>query len=278
MKKKILLSFLVIIIVLVGIPNYGAKAEWNAISLKSHGNIIYKGNDGAVEIYSEDLALLQDEVFTLGNIFSPYNYSHNHQAEYININEQTHTIHCDECGSSMDIVNAHEAVSYDKYEIKYEGLIYIGYNYLCKCGYRWIKEPAHNLAYEIKDDKYHKVSCRLADTQYCINPAAAFDVKIHDLTVEPVDGNDHKLICYLCKYEKEEECDFTDHYEFNEDETEVNCFCICGNYIIEPYTELIDPIPPEESEDTETDKESSESKDTEGTRESERSISENNIL
>lgn len=63
MKKKIIF-LLAALVVFGGISVQYVTAEEKP-SLKSHGNIIYKSDEGTVMLFAEDLALLRSKIFSI---------------------------------------------------------------------------------------------------------------------------------------------------------------------------------------------------------------------
>lgn len=85
MRKKI--GVLMALLIFIGIP-LGVKAtsELGSSNIKSCGSIIYQDSSGSMELYAEDIALLQEKLSSVPNeIFDPVLYSHIHEWEYINV-------------------------------------------------------------------------------------------------------------------------------------------------------------------------------------------------
>ncbi len=232
MRKKI--GVLIALLVFIGLP-LAAKAtsESRNFNIKSCGNIIYRDNSGSIELYAEDIALLQEKLSSVPDkIFDPVIYSHMHVWEYIDINRNTHTRHCAGCGVSYDIISKHEAATIKKCIITYEGNEYPGHEKICKCGYAWREEMYHNMSYSMVDASHHTVSCALDGTDYC----GGFTVKEseHVRTAYPTSDKTHQIICDYCGFAGEtQECVFI--YEGDSgDLTQVQKYCECGNYITEP--------------------------------------------
>lgn len=68
MKKKImilLLSFFLVVVGVTGTRVQNVSAEMKAVTLKSHGNLVYQSDAGTVMFFEEDLALLRSKIFSL---------------------------------------------------------------------------------------------------------------------------------------------------------------------------------------------------------------------
>lgn len=236
MRKKIGIGVFAALLILIGIP-LAAKAdpERENSNIKSYGSIIYKDSSGSIELYAEDIALLQEKLASVPDeIFDPILYSHMHEWKYININRTTHTRHCDGCGSAYDIVSEHEAAVSKICTIMYDGQEYPGYERICRCGYIWKEEMYHNLIYSPADATYHTLSCALNGTDYC-RGLVAKDSE-HAGTVYPADKTHHQPICDYCGFVGEiRECVF-DYESIEDDENPdlVRKYCECWNYITEP--------------------------------------------
>lgn len=233
MRKKI--GVLMALLIFIGIP-LGVKAtsELGSSNIKSCGSIIYQDSSGSMELYAEDIALLQEKLSSVPNeIFDPVLYSHIHEWEYINVNRDTHTRHCAGCGSAYDMVSAHDVAASKVCTITYNGKEYPGYEKRCRCGYTWKEEMYHNLIYSPVDASYHILSCALDGTDYC--SGLSDEKSVHIITAFPIDESHHRLICDYCGFTGEtQECVFDyDSVEDNEDSTKVRKYCECGNYIIE---------------------------------------------
>lgn len=235
MRKKI--GIFAALLFFIGIPlAVKATYENGNSDIKSCGSIIYKDNSGSVELYAEDIALLQEKLASVPeDIFDPVLYSHMHEWEYINVNQYTHTRHCDGCGSSYDMVSAHNAVKSRICTITYEGKEYSGREKSCSCGYAWKEEMYHNLIYSPADATYHTLSCALDGTDYCSGLVA--EESEHITTAYPEeDAAHHRLVCDYCGFAGEmQACIFDyDSVEESEDPTLIQRYCVCGNYITEP--------------------------------------------
>lgn len=242
MKRNISKGILIVLVfVFVSIPCYAYAAdlvELPEINIGSYGSIVYQDANGSVEIYAEDIVLLQEKLESIPeDIFTPAFYSSIHDWQYIDKNEETHTRRCNICGTT--IRNMHIAMSYEENSFVYNYNMYDGYNFECKCGYVWQGERDHNYVYTPVDAGKHRVSCALNGTKYC-EGLEEYDEE-HVLDIEPDTDNTHKVTCSICLYEKDENCDFTEYFQ---DMTtgEERLICECGNYIVieeecEPFSE-----------------------------------------
>ena len=264
---------------LIGLPLLAKASEEKSSSIKSSGNIVYQSAAGSVELYTEDIAFLQERLASVPEkIFSPVLYSHSHSWKYIDITSKSHTKHCAGCGSAYDMIEAHKASTVRSCMISYEGEEYIGYKKVCECGYEWEEEMYHNLVYESKDESYHMVSCVLSGTAYCSGMISREEE--HSMMCYPTDESHHLQSCMECGFTgKEQECTFDNEIvEEDEDVEEIRKYCECGNYIIEsnnggdePIVEVPDPA----EDESETEQSAA---DPEETEESQETVSEGGIL
>lgn len=247
MKKGIGILFAMAIF--IGIP-VAVKASGASIiadeAINSYGSIIYEDANGSVRIYADDIALLQEKLASIPDeIFDPVLYSHAHVWEYVNVTDQGHTKHCAICGSKYDVVSNHMEAEAKECAISYNGEIYQGYEKICECGYKWEEESYHHLIYVQKDETYHTISCALEGTSYC----SGVDISDapHVMILQPVDALHHQNICGDCGYQGTiEECVFEVVEDMDEEldleETEgLRKYCACGNYLLEPETDVTDP-------------------------------------
>lgn len=68
MKKKIMILLLSLFLVFVGVTGtrvQNVSAEMKAVTLKSHGNLVYQSDAGTIMFFEEDLALLRSKIFSL---------------------------------------------------------------------------------------------------------------------------------------------------------------------------------------------------------------------
>lgn len=244
MKKRI--GILCAMAILTGIPVVAKAAagdyEADDTGIKSYGSIIYEDKNGSVKIYAEDIELLQEKLASIPDeIFDPVLYSHSHVWEYRDVTDQSHTKHCDICGSKYDVTNMHSEVSAKDCTITYGGYEYPGSEKTCECGYTWTEELAHTKVYTQKDGTYHIQSCALDGTPFCTGLEEA-DLP-HMITLVPTDGTHHQQKCFDCGYQGNiEECVF--EFDLPEElekayavEAEGRKYCVCGNYT----TDKIDP-------------------------------------
>lgn len=211
------------------------------IELKSYGNIIYEDENGTVQLYADDIALLKEKISSIPeDIFDAGIYSHVHEWKYINVNEETHTRTCEKCGSQHDITNTHKPVKSEECSLEYHSKIYDGYMNTCKCGYTWETEKTHTNTYSIVDETKHRVTCALSGTKYCAG-MEAYD-EGHTLSFVPKDNNTHAIRCELCSYEKTENCSYAK--EVQDENTGVKkLLCECGNYVVVTEDPEPDPDP-----------------------------------
>ena len=266
MRRKA--ALLLAAVLLIGLPLLTKASEERNSSIKSSGNIIYKSSDGSVELYAEDIALLQERLASVPDeIFSPVLYSHSHSWEYFDITSKSHTKHCAECG---DVIEKHKASIVSSCTISYGEKEYLGYKKSCKCGYEWEEEQFHNIVYESKNDSSHTLSCALSGTLFCSGMDSLeeehsmmsfamdqsyhmescagcgftnFIKKEHSMIYYATDESHHMESCAECDLEGEEqECSF-DEEVTEEDQEETRKYCKCGNYITESSSDGSEPIP-----------------------------------
>lgn len=253
-KKKGQLSLLIAALLGISIPCFAADGNNTAgiFFPKSHSTLKYQGADGTVELYGSDIRLLAEKISTIpDDPFDPDIYAHTHIWEYININADTHTKHCEECGSENDLTNRHTVSQKEGCDVTYGGKTYRLDKCTCECGYVWIAENTHNLIYVSVDDTEHSVACALDGSEYC--PGFRSYTEDHSIEIEAnADNTHHTLKCMSCDYEKEEECDYSSYSEVNEDGTEITWFCQCGNSKTEPYTDTGTDTPPDTEDDTDS--------------------------
>lgn len=235
-KKPVIIAITAIMILGIGTTCMAASSTDIITSVKSKNTLKYQGADGDVALYSSDIILLARKLSTIPDRpFDPGIYTHIHAWEYINVNDDTHTKHCPECGSENDITNTHVAIQRDACDINYGGNTYTLCKCTCECGHQWMEENSHNLAYESVSDTKHSISCALDGTEYCSGYRSYNEN--HSLGQIPDDNTHHTVKCSLCDYETTEECDFTDYSEVNEEGSEITWYCQCGNSKTEPYSD-----------------------------------------
>lgn len=224
-KKTIIITILILVFTLfICIPATAADASTDK-NIKSKNTLKFESAEGSIAIYSDDIRLLADKIYTMpAKTWSPSLYAHSHIWEYININTQTHTKHCSECGSQNDATINHKTSSAEPYDISYNGKKYGGNQYTCECGYQWVHEASHNYVYNETNATHHTVSCALNGTPYCDGLNAYQEM--HDFG-EPVikDATHHFIICKLCGAKITEKCVF----EVTNDGTDSTEYCLCGN-------------------------------------------------
>lgn len=231
-KKKAIATTILTGILALGISIRCIAA--GADDIQSHGTLIHQSGTESVAIYSSDISLLASKIFTIPDtVYDPLNYTHLHTWVYKDINDQTHTKYCTDCG--VELVNNHTASEKESCSITYGGDTYSGYLYTCACGYQWTVEAAHTYVYTYKDEALHTISCALAGTDYCTGCSEIDETHTFYLTACE-DGEHHTATCTYCGYEVTEECDFTYDYE-SDGENTIICYCECGNSITEVYND-----------------------------------------
>ncbi len=139
-----------------------------AKELAARGNLLYQDEDGKAGIYESDFLIL-DEKMSVDSTeaFGPDYYTHTHLWEYRDVNERTHTRHCAICGDEYDLVQNHKAESEEKCTIFAAEREVPGRRFICACGYRWEREAAHELTFDMVDETCHRSRCLLDGTAYC---------------------------------------------------------------------------------------------------------------
>lgn len=204
-----------------------ARAVWAMLS--SRGTLIYDESEKGAQIYAADFLLLRDKLESISNtVFEPTQYTHFHQWEYRDINEETHTRHCESCGSASDMVSAHRAQRREGCSIFYNGEEYPGIRYTCICGYQWEQEASHTLSFEAVDENVHRSRCCLDDTEYCPGYESVTEEHYAYFYKPCEDGIHHIKVCMDCGYRHEEECSFI----LSDSDGAANSGdrrCLCGN-------------------------------------------------
>lgn len=256
-------------------------AQAKGVELASRGNLIYRDNGTNPEVYGEDFTLLKEKLDSIPDeVFSPAYYAHVHLWEYRDVNERTHTKHCEQCGEAFDLTNMHLAMQEESCAITSQGKEYPGRQYSCECGRQWVLEAAHTLIFELVDETCHRSRCALDDTDYCQGYEPILEEHYAYYYVSESDGTHHKKNCLDCAYQTEEECEFTLESWDEEIEPDASVrYCACGNSRRIEGSEMAEPeaagseMP--ESETTESEKSENESEDKPNDSVSENSISEN---
>lgn len=182
-------------------------ATWTGLS--SRGSLVYQQEETGAHIYAADFLLLRDRLDTISDkVFEPACYTHTHQWEYRDIDERTHTRHCDSCGSAFDLVSAHKAEQRENCSIAYDGEEYPGIRYTCACGYQWEQEETHTLFFESAGEVGHRSGCRLGGTKFCPGYEPVMEEHYAYYYRPCADGSHHEKICMDCGYSTEEECCF----------------------------------------------------------------------
>lgn len=187
-----------------------ALSRTSDAGLSSQGNLVYEDRKTGAQIYTADFLLLKNKLDTIPDrAFEPARYTHSHQWEYLDINGETHTIHCEICGNAFDLVNAHRAERRESCSLSHDGAAHPGTRYTCVCGYQWVCETSHTLFFEPVDETGHRSKCRLDGTKFCpgYEPVTEEHYAYYYKPCE--DGSHHEKICLDCGYSHEEACSFT---------------------------------------------------------------------
>lgn len=245
-------------------------AQAKGVEVSSRGAIVYQNDSEKAEIYAADLLVLKEKLDTVSDeIFSPSYYAHVHQWEYKNVNERTHTKHCEKCGDAYDLTNAHRAVCEEECTITSGGKEYPGRRYSCECGQQWVQEAVHALVFELVDENCHRSRCVLEEEGYCQGYEPVLEEHYAYYYIPDPDGVRHRKICFDCAYQVEETCDFTLESWDEEIEPDASVrYCECGNSRQTEEGETTEP---------ETDGSEKPAEEPEGSV-SENSISENTII
>lgn len=185
----------------------GQPAAWTGLS--SRGSLVYREEEKGAQIYAADFLLLRDRLNTIPDtVFEPACYTHTHRWEYLHVNGETHTRHCESCGDAFDLVDQHRAERRESCTLSYQGAEYPGIRCTCVCGYQWECEEAHTLLFEAVDETSHRSRCCLEGTPFCAGyePVTEEHYAFHYIPCE--DGRHHERICMDCGHRGEEECSF----------------------------------------------------------------------
>lgn len=248
------------VVLLAGICTTLGTAQAKEETLASRGCIIFedsKGGTERLEWNAEDLLLLKEKLASIPEqCFDPACYTHDHNWVYQNINESTHTKHCDGCGAAYDSISAHMAAYEERCVISHNGREYPGQKSICECGWHWMRETAHTLVYEPSDAVNHTLRCALDDSAYCRGYEPVTEEHYAYYYVPDEDGMHHEKVCLDCGYREEEPCSFTLEEAPMREETEdgtpqddqtvedEDChWCVCGNCTKQ------EEAPPETSEE-----------------------------
>lgn len=234
------------VVCMTGFCTTFGTAQAKEDTLASRGSLIYeagKGRTERLEWYAEDLLLLKEKLSTIpDHCFDPACYTHVHNWVYQNINESTHTKHCDGCGSAFDSTGVHAAVREERCVISHAGQAYPGRKSICECGRQWMLETSHTLLHEPIDAVNHKIRCALDGSVYCRGYESVTEEHYAYYYVPDEDGTHHGKICLDCDYREEEPCSFTLEEAPMQGETEDETpkedqtvqdeglrWCVCGN-------------------------------------------------
>lgn len=174
-------------------------------SLSTRGNMVYQDDGKRAGIYVSDFSLLYEKLSMVsGEIFDPARYTHIHQWEYRDLDSRTHTRHCAICGDAFDLVDAHKAESEDACTIFYEGREFPGRCYSCACGYRWEREEAHVLTFDMADEICHRSRCLLDGSEYCLGHEPVEEEHYAFYRTPDQMGTSYIKTCIDCGYQTQE--------------------------------------------------------------------------
>lgn len=236
----------VAVILMTGVCSTLGTAQAKEETLASRGNLIYEdagGDTEGLKWYAEDLLMLKEKLAAIpSQCFDPACYTHEHCWVYQDIDENTHTRHCDGCGAAFDSTDAHVAVREERAVISCNGQEYSGRKFICDCGWQWMRETGHTLLHDPLDAVNHTIRCALDDSDYCQGYEPVTEEHYAYYYVPDDDGMRHGKVCIDCGYREEETCSFSlekpplqeDVEDENEDEAQTgqdaDCrWCVCGN-------------------------------------------------
>lgn len=224
------------VILLMGLFTMTGTVQAKEETIVSGGSLIYEDNRGRMEWFAEDLVLLREKLSSVsGQCYEPSCYTHDHNWVYRDINDKTHTRHCDGCGNAYDLINSHTASQEESCVISYGEKTYQGLQYVCECGRQWMLETGHTLLFEPVDAISHRSRCALEGTAYCQGYESVLEEHYAYSYVRNEDGAHHKKICLDCGYQEEESCSFTlespGSDEEEPDTKEDVRWCVCGNCV-----------------------------------------------
>lgn len=169
----------------------------------SHGSLVYENGREKIAWYAEDLLLLKEEISSIPEqSYDPVSHTHNHFWIYQDINEKTHTRHCEGCGNTLDTISSHTAVKEENCVISYKEKTYPGRRYTCECGWQWMHEAGHTFLYEPIDAVNHRCRCALDDTAYCLGYEPVIEEHYAYCYSEEDEAHREK-ICLDCGYREE---------------------------------------------------------------------------
>lgn len=229
-KMRKLLTALVLFLA-VGLCVTAEAVQAKGAEMGSRGAVVYQDNGEKAEIYAADILFLKEKLDTISDeIFSPSYYSHVHQWEYKNVNDRTHTKHCEKCGDTYDLTNVHQAVREEDCTITCQGQEYPGRRYSCECGRQWVREAAHVLVFEPVDENCHRSRCVLEEEGYCRGYEPVLEEHYAYYYIPDPDGVHHRKNCFDCAYQVEEACEFILESWDEEIEPDASTrYCECGN-------------------------------------------------
>lgn len=221
-KRSFLLRTLLLMTILYfGTGTLSVKAAQTTVS---HGNLIYEDGRGSACLYAADIRLLEEKISSIPETcFDPLCYAHTHHWEYRDINEDTHTRHCADCGEANDLTSAHRAERWERDILFYEGKSYSAKRYTCACGYQWRMELTHNLIYETVDEIGHRGRCALDGTPYCTGYEPSEEEHYAWYYEMSDDDLHHTRICFDCGFQTEEDCCFIE-----DEDGDGPPACVCG--------------------------------------------------
>lgn len=213
-------------------------------NLASRGSLVYEDDRGKTEWYAEDLLWISEKLSSIPEqCYDPARYTHEHDWVYRDINDKTHTRHCDGCGAAYDITNTHKAVREERCVIAHGEGSYSGRNYICECGWQWMRENGHTLLFEAVDAVSHTSRCALDGTAYCQGYEPVTEEHYAYYYVPGEDGMHHEKVCLDCGWREEEMCCFSqENPEGEEAEADETLrWCVCGNKEKQKDTSEEDP-------------------------------------
>lgn len=217
---------------LIGISATLGTAQAKEETFVSRGSLIYEDGKGKTAWCAEDLLLISEKLSSIPErCYDPARYTHDHNWVYRDINDKMHTRHCDGCGTAYDITNTHKAVREERCVIPHGEGSYSGRNYICECGWQWVRETGHTLLFEPVDAVSHTSRCVLDGTVYCQGYEPVTEEHYAYYYVPGEDGIHHEKVCLDCGWREEEMCCFSqENPEGEETEPDENLrWCVCGN-------------------------------------------------
>lgn len=194
------------VILLAAVCATTGTAQAKEETFASGGSLVYENREGKIAWYAEDLLLLREEISLIPEqSCDPVSHTHSHFWIYQDINEKTHTRHCEGCGNTLDTISSHTAVQEENCIISYKETTYPGRRYTCECGWQWVREEGHTLLYEPIDAVNHICRCELDGTAYCQGYEPVTQEHYAYYYSEDEDGSHQEKICLDCGYREETE-------------------------------------------------------------------------